>query len=56
VDDIVAKYQKEYNLIESVVDDFEKYMKEFSIAFERLQSKNQLPENIGTHVITIMKS
>lgn len=49
LDDIVAKYQKEYNLIESVVDDFEKYMKEFSIAFERLQSKNQLPENIGTH-------
>lgn len=41
LDEIVAKYQKDYNLVDTVVLDFEKYMKEVGAAYNSLMAKNQ---------------
>jgi hypothetical protein len=52
VDDIITKYNKEYNgLIEMVVQDFEKYMAEIQKSLERLKAKNVKIENPGSYVM-----
>jgi hypothetical protein len=41
LDEIVGKYQKDYNLVDTVVLDFEKYMKEMAASYNNMVAKNQ---------------
>ena len=50
VDDIVTKLQKEYNLTESVVNDFERYMNNVAVVIKGLQEKGTVPTDKQSYV------
>lgn len=54
MDDIVGKLQKEYNLIDAVVSDFERYIKEVSIVLKGLQEKGAVPADKANYVSYII--
>lgn len=50
MEEIVAKLQKEYNLVDSVVNDFEKYMKQVAVVMKDLTEKGAVPADKGAYV------
>ena len=51
MEDVLNKYNKEYNFYESFVTDFERYISQVSTAIEKLKAKGQIIENKSTYVI-----
>ena len=51
VEDILNKYNKEYNFYESFVTDLERYINQVSIIIEKHKAKGQVIENKSTFVI-----
>ncbi len=47
---MINKLQKEYNLVETVVNDFDRYMREVAIICKGLQEKAHLPSDKQNHV------
>ena len=48
------KYNKEYNFIEMIVSDFDRYMNEVAKYFQKNPDKNRKTENYSNHVSILL--
>jgi len=49
---MITKLQKEYNLVQTVVSEFEKYMEKVVAVWKNLEDKGTIPADKHSHVIT----
>ena len=51
MDEIITKLQKEYNLVQTVVNDFDRYMEKVTAVWKSLEEKGNIPADKSSYVI-----